>query len=228
MSRLAATVGTDLRLQLRNGFYLATTFIVVFSIVLLRWLPEDTARLLLPIIIIENVLANSFYFVSGLLLLERIEGTFAAQAATPLRVTEYLASKIGTLTLLSLLESLSIAAVVLGFGPWLLTISAGIALAAVLFCLVGIALVVRYDSFNEYLMPSVLYTFVLTLPIFGLFGLGSESWYLPHPLQGPLALMTPDAPHSAADLVYSIGYPLVWIVPAYLAGRRALVQARSA
>jgi fluoroquinolone transport system permease protein len=228
MMRLAATVGTDLRLQLRNGFYLASAFIVVFSIVLLRWLPPETARLILPVVLIENVLANSFYFVSGLLLLERVEGTFAAQSVTPLRVNEYLASKVGTLTLLSLAESLPIAGAVLGIGPWLPPMAAGVALAAVSFCLVGIALVLRYDSINEFMMPTVLYTFLLTLPIFGVFGVGAPSWYLPHPIQGPLSLMTPDVPRSGAEFVYAIGYPLVWIVPAYLASRQALARARGA
>jgi fluoroquinolone transport system permease protein len=226
--RLAATVETDLRLQLRNGFYFATAFIVVFSVALLRWLPTATAMFILPVILIENVLANSFYFVSGLLLLERVEGTFSAQSVTPLRINEYLVSKVGTLTLLSLVESLPIAGAVLGIGPWLLPMAAGVALAAVSFCLVGIALVLRYDSINEFLMPAVVYTFVLTLPVLGVFGIGSPAWYLPHPIQGPLSLMTPDGPRSAGALAYAIGYPLVWIAPAYLVSRRALIRARGA
>lgn len=228
MSRLAATIKTDVRIQFRNGFYLATALVVGFSILLLRWLPADTAMLILPVVILENVLTNTFYFVSGLLLLERVEGTFVAQSVTPLRDDEYLASKLGTLTGLSLAESLFIAVAVFGIDVSLIAMTVGIALAAVLFCLAGVGLVVRYDSINEFLLPSVLYTFLLTLPILGVFGFGSPAWYLPHPIHGPLSLMRIDATHTVAGLAYAVGYPVLWIVPAYLWSRRALRRARNA
>ena len=98
MTRLAATLGTDMQVQFRNGFYLATAFVVACSIVLLRWLPAEVAALLLPVVAPENIVVNTFYFVSALLLLERGEGTLAAQNVTPLRADEYLASKVLTLS----------------------------------------------------------------------------------------------------------------------------------
>ena len=228
MRRLAATVGTDLRLQFRNGFYYATALVVCFSIALLRWLPPEMARLILPAVVLENVLVNSFYFASGLLLLERVEGTLPAQAATPLRPGEYVASKAVTLTALSLVESLLIAVAVFGTEARPAAMAAGVALAAVLFCLAGIALVARHDGVNGFLMPSVLYTFLLTLPVLGLFGVGSSSWYLPHPVQGPLMLMQIDAPRTPGVVAYAIGYPLLWAPLLYLWSRRAVIRLRHA
>ena len=226
MRRVAATVATDVRLQFRNGFYFATALVVVVSTLLLRWLPAEATRLILPVVILENVLMNTFYFVSGLLLLERGEGTFAAQSVTPLRDVEYLGSKLITLTALSLAESLIIAAAVIGLDARLVLMALGIALSAVLFCLAGVALVARYDSVNEFLMPSVLYTFVLTLPVLGVLGVGPPEWYMPHPMQGPLALLQIDVPMTPGWLAYAIGYPIVWIAPAYLWSRRALARIR--
>ncbi|MCZ6835402.1 MAG: ABC transporter permease [Planctomycetota bacterium] len=228
MKRLGATILTDVRLQFRNGFYYATIWIVVCSIVFLRWLPEETARFLLPVFIIENVMMNAFYFVGGLLLLERSEGTFIVQSVTPLRDDEYLGSKVMTLTVLSLLESLAIALAVLGFDQSLFAIALGVAIAALLMCMVGVALVVRYDSINEFLMPSVLYTFLLSLPVLGYFGIGDVAWFLPHPIQGPFALMQVDVPFTTGSVVYAIGYPLLWLAPAYLWSRRALRRYRTA
>jgi fluoroquinolone transport system permease protein len=227
MTRLAATIGTDFRLQVRNGFYFATALVVVGSIVLLRWLPAETAALILPVVILENVLVNTFYFVSGLQLLERVEGTFPAQSVTPLRDVEYLGAKLATLVALSLAESLLIVVATFGAGPWLATTAIGVALAGTFFCLAGVAIIGRYDSINEFLMPSVLYTFLLTLPVFGVFGLGAPAWYLPHPLEGPLSLMRLAPPRSAAWLANAIGYPLLWIAAAWLASCRALARARS-
>jgi fluoroquinolone transport system permease protein len=224
MSRLTAALATDVRLQWRNGFYAATLLIVVCSTLLLRWLPTDTARLILPLAILTNVVMNTFYFVSGLLLLERVEGTLIAQRVTPLRPGEYLASKVVTLTVLSMAESLFIAAAVFGIGTWLVTMAMGIGLSAILFCLAGVAVVTRYDSVNEFLLPSVVYVFLLTLPLLGILGLGSTVWYLPHPAQAALALMQMNGPDTASRWIYAVGYPLLWIGPAYVWSRRALLR----
>ena len=227
MTRLAATLKTDVRVQMRNGFYLATAFVVACSIALLRWLPNDVAALLLPVVLLENIVINTFYFVSALLLLERGEGTLAAQSITPLRGDEYLASKVITLTALSLVESLLIATAVAGLDTRLLVMSVGIALAAILFCLSGIALIVHYESINEFIMPSVLYTAVLSLPILGYFGVGAKEWYLLHPVQGSLELMQMQTQYMPERLAYAIGYPLLWLVPISLWSRRALRRMRS-
>jgi fluoroquinolone transport system permease protein len=224
--RLAATVRTDVRVQARNGFYLAAAVVVACSILLLRWLPAETAALLLPIVLLENGLVNTFYFVGALLLLERGEGTFAAQSVTPLLAGEYLASKLLTLTALSLVESLAIAAAVRGLDARLVAMAVGIALAATLFCLAGVALVVRYAAINEFIMPSVLYAALLTVPVLGAFGIGAPAWYLAHPLQGPLELMR-GAPPTPGRWAYAIGYPLLWGPPLALWSRRALAGVRS-
>ena len=227
MRRLAATLATDVRVQLRNGFYFASALVVACSILLLRWLPADVATVILPVALLGNVVTNTFYFVSALLLLERGEGTLVAQGVTPLRDDEYLASKLLTLGALSLLESLVIAAAVVGLDERLAVMALGIALVAALFCLAGVGLVVRYTSINEFIMPSVLYTFLLSLPGLGYFGVGGRVWYLAHPVQGPLELMQIHLPYTAGGLAYAIGYPLIWIVPAYFWSRRAMRRMRS-
>jgi fluoroquinolone transport system permease protein len=227
MTRLAATLQTDLRVQLRNGFYLATAFVVACSIALLRWLPNEVAALLLPVVLLENVLINTFYFVSALLLLERGEGTFGALSITPLRGDEYLASKVITLTALSLVEGILIATAVAGLDGRLLMMSLGIALAAILFCLSGVALIVHYESINEFIMPSVLYTAGLSLPVLGYLGVGAREWYLLHPIQGSLELMQMQTPYMPAHLAYAIGYPLLWLIPISFWSRRALRRLRS-
>ena len=227
MRRLAATVDVDVRVQLRNGLYLATAFVVICSIFFLRWLPDPVAELLLPVMLLENVLINTFYFVSALLLFERLEGTFTAQGVTPLRTDEYLMSKVLTLTALSVVESLLIATAVAGFEIRVVWMILGVILAATLFCLSGVALVARYGSINEFILPSVLYSALLSLPILGFLGVGARGWYLPHPIQGPLDLIQTRSPLAPAGLAYAAGYPLLWIAPAFLLARTALRRLRS-
>jgi fluoroquinolone transport system permease protein len=227
MKRLAATIAQDFRLQYRNGFYLATVLVLIVSVALVRALPQELAALVLPSVIIGNVLINTFYFASALLLLERIEGTIVAQAVTPLRPRDYLTAKVATLTVLCLFECLILGAATFGVQPGLIRMAIGIVLAAVLFCLVGIALVTRYDSINEFLLPSILYSFALTVPLAAVFGIGSPNWFWPHPLQGILLLMRIEQPLTAASLVVTVMYPLVCIAPAYVWSRRALETVRA-
>ncbi len=108
MTRLLVTAAWDARLQLRNGFYYATGIMVLFWIVLLRLLPEHVLRPLMPPLVLGNLIINTYYFVGGLVLLEKREGTLEAQVVTPLRTWEYLAAKVATLALLSLAENLLI------------------------------------------------------------------------------------------------------------------------
>jgi hypothetical protein len=116
---------------------------------------------------------------------------------------------------------------VTGFDERLLMIALGIAPAAMLFCLSGVALIVHYESINEFIMPSVVYTAVLSLPVLGYFSIGAREWYLLHPIQGSLELMQMQTPYMPARLAYAIGYPLLWLVPISLWSRRALRRLRS-
>ncbi len=223
--RLTATVQCDVRLQLRNGFYYATALVIIFSVVILQVLPREFAEALLPVIILENVVTNSFYFVAGLILLEHGEGTLAAQTITPLRRGEYLASKVLTLAGISLAESLIVAVSVLGLDPGLALLALGVALSSVLLTLFGVGFVVRYRSINEFLMPSVPITFALSLPIMGWYGLGPAWLYQWHPLQGPMDLMGAWVrPLSTGRLVFSIVWPALCVIPVYWWSRRALTR----
>ena len=175
----------------------------------------------------RTLLVNTFYFVSGLLLLERGEGTFAAQSVTPLRTDEYLASKVLTLTALSLAESLLIATAVAGFDGRLVVMALGIALAAVLFCLSGVALIVHYESINEFILPSVLYTAILSLPVLGYFGVGAREWYLLAPDPGA-ARVDADAGHRTRRAGWRMRSATRALdLPASLWSRRALRRLRS-
>ena len=85
----------------------------------------------------ENLTINSFYFMSGLILLEKGEGTLEYQVVTPLRSWEYMASKVLTLGLLSILESVLVIIAVSGphfFWPALI---AGIVFLVVIYALYG-------------------------------------------------------------------------------------------
>ena len=59
---------------------------------------------MLPAVVFGNLVAVNFYFMAGLILLGKGEGTLEAQVVTPLAYWEYLVSKTVTLAALSLVE----------------------------------------------------------------------------------------------------------------------------
>ena len=220
MKRLLATLRTDVRLQFRNGFYHATAFVVALWALLFSQLRVGPGGLdlgwLLPVFVLDTMVINSFFFIGGLVLLEKDEGTLQAQVVTPLRAWEYLASKVITLTALALAQYLFIAVLFYGVGFGVLLLVAGVALASTIYVLVGFVSVVRYSSINEYLLPSALYVGVLLLPL-GPYVTRWDAWpvYL-HPLQAPLVLMQAAfQPVDAWKLAYGVLYSALWIVLAY-------------
>ncbi|MBA2572144.1 MAG: ABC transporter permease [Gemmatimonadetes bacterium] len=225
MKRLLATVRCDAQLQLRNGFYYATAFVVlIWSLVLLR-LPDLDFGWLLPALLAGNLLLNTFYFMGGLVLLEKDEGTLEARTVTPLRTGEYLAAKAITLTLLALVENVIIVALFRGLRFELLPLVAGIVLASGIYVLTGFVAVVRYGSINEFLMPSVVYTSLLTLPLLTYLGQW-EHWLLYlHPLQAPLLLLRAAfVPVEGWQVVYSVTYGGACVALAYLWSRQAFAH----
>ncbi len=211
-----------MRLQYRNGFYYAALFVAVIWIVIMLQFPKEIMRFQLPVLILSNLLITTFYFVSGLVLLEKREGTLSAQVVTPLRPKEYLASKIISLSLLALAEAFAL--VIFGFGldVDLVLLFGGLAFTATQFILFGFITVVRYDSINEYLFPSFLYTMLLVPPFLAYYDVFNHWLIYLHPLQAPL-LLTKAAFLPVADwqLIYGLIGSHLWVILIFIWGKRA-------
>jgi fluoroquinolone transport system permease protein len=213
LKRFTATFACDLTLQFRNGFYYVTSFMVVFWILLFFQLPAFDITFLLPAFLLGNLTINTFYYVGGLVLLEKGEGTLEVQVVTPLKIYEYLASKVSSLVLLALAENLVLVLFLYGFGFRVMPFVLGISAASVLYILVGFVAVAHYDSINEYLFPSMGYVSLLGLPLIGYFGLWQSWLFYLHPMQGPLLLLSSAfQPLETWQWVYSLVYTLLWII----------------
>jgi fluoroquinolone transport system permease protein len=175
-----------------------------------------------PAIITANLSINAFYFMAGIVLLEKGEGTLEAQVVTPLRPWEILTSKVLTLGLLSLFETLAIIVIVQRTAfNWFLLVT-GIVLYIALLALYGFIVVARYDSISEFLLPSVLWTMGFSLPLLYYFNVW-RSWVMfIHPLQAILILLqSAFISVPAWQIVYGIGYSLLWTGIALMLSLRA-------
>jgi fluoroquinolone transport system permease protein len=163
--------------------------------------------------------------MAGLVLLEKGEGTLEAQIVTPLRTHEYLLSKALSLGILSLLESLVIILVISGTAFNWLWMSLGVLLLIAFYALYGFVVVSRYDSINEFILPSVLWVLWFSLPLLYYFDLWRHWLFYLHPLQAPLTLMQAAfEPLPAWKILYGLTYSLVWIGIAYFFSQRSFYR----
>ncbi len=224
LKRLLSTIACDVRLQFRNGFYYAVAFVVAFWVVVFSQLRLNLAQIL-PGLLLGNLTVSTFYFIGGLVLLEKGEGTLEAQIVTPLSSGEYIVSKIVTLAALSLIENIIIGGVITNWQFSLVVLAVGITLAAAMFSLAGLIVIVRYDSINEYLMPSVFYLVILMAPLLGYFRVWTSWLFYLHPLQAPLMLMQAAfQPVAGWQWVYGSLYSLLWMGLAFAISRRAFTR----
>lgn len=208
MTRLISTLRLDILTQFRNGFYYVGAFVVIVAVVLLSQLrrPLDLG-LIIPGLVFFNLLITTFYFIGGLVLLEKAEGSLFGLVVTPLRKSEYLLAKIVSLTLLASIETTLYIVIVFGIAPPLF----GMILLAGIYTLFGFVAIARYDSINEFLLPSVVMVILLMLPLIDFFGPWHSPIFYLHPLQPMLVLMQAAyTPVTFAEITYGLLGSLFW------------------
>jgi len=226
MTGFVTALRWDVVVQARNGFYWATAFLVLAVGGLLRALPEaaraDQAAWV-PALQAGNLPITTFFFVAGLILLERDEGTLAALAVTPLSAAAYLASRTVTLTALATLETVAIIWIAFGMrGSWLLLLAGTVALGA-MYTGFGAALTTRYGSVNKLLLPAAVIVAALLLPLLPHFGLAPRAPFFLHPIEPPLTLLRAAyLPAGIGELAYGLCGSVAWCAVAFLWGERRI------
>ncbi len=222
MRRVLATTWIDIQIQFKQGFYYVSAIVAAILVIILTRFPAMDWSAYWPVIIMENLIINAFYFMAGLVLLEKAEGTLEAQIVSPLRPGEYLLSKVLSLLVLSLVETLVIVLIVSGARfNWPLLLL-GIALLMAMYALYGFFVVARYDSITSFILPSALWAMGFSLPLLYYFDLWRTPLMFLHPLQGPLVLMQAAFESLPAwQLIYGVLYSALWVGVAFVITQRS-------
>ena len=226
MNALVTFVRWDAVLQARNGFYWATAFVVVAIGALLLNVPEAARAdraVWVPALLAINLQITTFFFVAGLILLERDEGTLTALAVSPLLPGIYLAARTITLTTLAAVETIAIVWIVFGAdGSWALVVAGTVALGVV-YTGFGVAIGTRYESVNAMLLPASVFVAALLLPLLPHFGLAPRMVFLLHPTEPAFALIRAGYRAAAStDIAFGLVGSVIWGTIAYWWGVRRL------
>ena len=211
---------TDVMVQVRNRFYhIGPVFSVLAAGMLALIAPAVEPAVSIPVAMILLVGGSTLLYVVGLITFEKDEGTLNAVIVSPLRTSEYLLSKVLTLTALATLES----AIVIGGALLLiptrmqglidlnvLPLLIGVVAIGAIYTLIGIILMVRYDRLTDALVPVLFVAIPLQLPFLYFLGWLTHPVFLLSPTSAPALLMA-GAFRSLApwEWLYAVGYTVL-------------------
>jgi len=167
-------------------------------------------------------------FIGALVLFEKSERVLQALVITPMKVDEYILSKIISLTTLSLVSAIVFTSLLYVFsdiGFHLAYLVVGIILTSVMLILFGFILVSRVSSINEYLLAMfVSFLGLLFPPMLHLSGLYENLLFYLWPTQASLTIFTAVFNSTSVELweiAYGIFYQFGWIVVLFILAKQA-------
>lgn len=234
MNRFLALLKTDVVIQFRNYLYaIGIGVAVIFAIVLSQLVEPSQFFLVVPTLMLLGVGGSTMMYVAGMILFEKDENTLNAVIVSPLRVVEYLWSKIISLSILAMIEGLvmiSGAMLILSWHvpvslPRIIPLLLGIMAIGIVYCLVGIVLVVRYDKITDFILPMGAIAGVLQLPFLYFFEIFQHPFLLFIPTSAPTMIVRGAyVSLSWWQWGYAIGYTLCVIVVLGVWAKRAFIK----
>lgn len=212
--RTAVCIKNDYRLQFRHGFYYVYALLSVLYIIILRSLPEDLSDFILPLIVFTDPAVVGFFFIGGIIFLEKEENTLKSLFVTPINLWDYLFAKVISLTTLAVITSFIITIAVKGtsFQPLLLFI--GIVLTSFIFTFLGLVTASRFNTINKYFILSIIFILPLFLPLLDFFDIYKNPLFLFFPTKASLILIHGGigGEVSAGMAAYGICSLILWTI----------------
>ncbi|KAA3643480.1 MAG: ABC transporter permease [Chloroflexi bacterium] len=222
MMRLLTAMKTDVTVQVRNNLYTIGIIAGVLVALALGWLAgPDQLFTYVPTTMLLVVGGSTLLYVAGMILFEKDEGTLNANIVSPMRTSEYLWSKIITLTILATVEGFVMiggAMLIIRFSapltpPSIPILLLGIFGIGIVYTLIGIVLIVRFDKITDFLIPMSGVAVLLQLPFVYFLGWVEEPILLLIPTSAPTMIMQGAYTQLAAwEWMYGIGYTLLLII----------------
>jgi fluoroquinolone transport system permease protein len=221
--RLLGTLKFDILFQIKHGFYYLYAIICVVYILILLNLPPLLKNHILPEMLFFEPSLVGYSFVGGILLLEKDQNILENLFITPLRIDEYIISKVISLSLLGLLTGCVITLGGVGMQINFLALFMGLILTGILFTLLGISLACRVKNLNGYILVSFPVLTICMVPFLETFDLIRSPLFYILPSKACIILINGIfSPTGLFDFIYAVTYLLITIVLVYFLTRHWL------
>ena len=222
MNRLMSSIKNDLKIQLRTKLYTIGIGVgLIIAVIMGLIFHPEQLPLIIPSFMLLITGGTTMLYVAGLIVFERDEGTINAILVSPLKISEYLWSKIITLTGLAILESIVMiggAMIIMKFSnvliiPNITLLFLGIISIGIIYTLVGIILIVRYEKITEFLIPLAVIAMILQLPVLYFLGWIKLGIFLIIPTSAPTMIIQGSYIQlSMLEWIYAISYTIISII----------------
>ena len=108
--RILAAIRSDIKFQLKHGFYGIYAVVSIIYLIVLSFLPNEYLKYVLPTLIYSDPSGLGLFFFGGIVMLEKMQGIINYIVVTPLTTREYILSKVISLTLLAVVVSIVLSA----------------------------------------------------------------------------------------------------------------------
>lgn len=198
MTRLVSAMKMDVTVQVRSNLYAIGIGVGVILAAALIWLADPNHLFsIIPTLMLLVVGGSTMLYVAAMIIFEKDEGTLNAVIVSPLRTSEYLWSKIITLTALATIESVVMFGGAMVFMYWfdelilpnVLLLLIGIMSIGVIYTLIGIILIVRFDKITDFIIPLSAVAMVLQAPALYFLGAITHPIFLVIPTSAPTMIM---------------------------------------
>ncbi|WP_404443006.1 hypothetical protein LG307_13875 [Sutcliffiella horikoshii] len=211
MKKLFWMLYTDIKFQYLHGFYYAYLFMVTIYVLLLHATPVYYLQPLTVLVVFTDPTILGCFFIGGIVLLEKSQSVYPSIFMTSLKVKTFIASKVISLSFLSLVSSLVILILVHKVEFHFVPLCIGIVLSSVVFTLIGFLLAVRVRTVNQFLLASPLVITVFFLPIVIVFEWWDSIFLMLLPsYAGILMIQSAFEPISWGEAMYAITTLVVW------------------
>jgi len=221
MKRLLSAIKTDFTVQVRNNLYVIGIMVALLVAGVLSYVATpERMFLLVPALLLTVIGGSTMMYVAGMILFEKDEHTINAIIVSPLRSAEYLWAKVISLTVLATIESvIMVGGAMLIMSYWyhlslpnIPLLLLGIVAIGIIYTLIGIIAVVRYNKITDFLVPMTGVMIVLQLPFLYFIGMVHHNIFLLIPTSAPAMIMQGAYTSlSTWHWVYAIGYTLLTI-----------------
>lgn len=168
--RFIGALKSDIKFQYSQGFYLVYVLITLIYMLIIKQLPENISSIIVPLIVFTDPSIVGFFFIGGIIMLEKEQKILQYLVVTPLRSKEYLLSKVIGLAVLGEIAGIVITLITYkGNVNWFILIN-GILLSSIFFTLYGFIAAAGCKTMNEYFIKMIPYMLFVVLPCFSLIG----------------------------------------------------------
>lgn len=176
--RFMGALKTDTKFQYKQGFYAVYILLTIMYLVIIQKIPQGVIKeYAVPLIVFSDPSFVGFFFIGGIVMLEKQQGIIDLLAVTPLSPKEYLISKSVSLGILAVIASLMIAIAAHKGGTNIVLLIISVFLTSVFFTLYGFIVAAGCRTINQYFVKMVPYMLIALLPCFSVIDF-EYSWLL--------------------------------------------------